>query len=78
MDPANAVIRLYNDFPHHWFCQFQGVKEFILLLPNQSEYLLRARKHDWTPRWAASMCDLCTSDLSIRCGLKKLRAFTPR
>lgn len=63
MGTANAVIGLYNDFPHHWFCQFKRVKDFILLLPNQSEYLSPARKYDWAPRGAASMCGLCTSDL---------------
>ena len=59
MGPANTVTGLHNDFPHNWFCQFQGVKEFMLFPPDQSEYLCPARKYDW----GATLSDVNVSRL---------------
>ncbi len=47
LGPANTVTGLHNDFPHNWFCQFRGVKEFMLFAPDQSAHLHPARKYDW-------------------------------
>lgn len=59
MGPANTVTGLHNDFPHNWFCQFQGVKEFMLFPSDQSEHLCPARKYDW----GATLSDVNVSKL---------------
>jgi Cupin-like domain len=47
LGPAHTVTGLHNDFPHNWFCQLRGVKEFILFPPDQSEHLCASQKYDW-------------------------------
>jgi Cupin-like domain len=47
LGPAHTVTGLHNDFPHNWFCQLRGVKEFILFPPDQSEHLCPSQKYDW-------------------------------
>lgn len=65
MGPANTVTGLHNDFPHNWFCQFQGVKEFLLFPPDQSTFLCPARKYDW----GATLSDINVSQLHRQPGL---------
>ena len=45
--PAHTVTGLHYDFPHNWFCQVRGTKEFILFTPDQSPHLSVAKKYDW-------------------------------
>ena len=59
MGPANTVTGLHNDFPHNWFCQLKGSKEFILFAPEQSQYLCAAKKYDW----GATLSDINVSRL---------------
>lgn len=59
MGPANTVTGLHNDFPHNWFCQIAGSKEFILFPPDQSEHLCPAKKYDW----GATLSDINVSRL---------------
>ncbi len=59
MGPANTVTGLHNDFPHNWFCQLAGTKEFILFPPDQSAHLCPARKYDW----GATLSDINVSRL---------------
>ena len=47
LGPAHTVTGLHNDFPHNWFCQLRGVKEFILFPPDQSAHLSPLQKYDW-------------------------------
>ncbi len=47
LGPAHTVTGLHNDFPHNWFCQLRGVKEFILFPPDQSAHLSPSQKYDW-------------------------------
>ncbi len=60
MGPANTVTGLHNDFPHNWFCQLTGTKEFILFAPEQSAHLCPARKYDW----GATLSDINISRLT--------------
>lgn len=57
--PARTVTGLHNDFPHNWFCQLRGVKEFILFPPDQSPYMCPAQKYDW----GATLSDINISRL---------------
>lgn len=59
LGPANTVTGLHNDFPHNWFCQFKGVKEFMLFAPDQSQHLHAAKKYDW----GATLSDINVSRL---------------
>lgn len=59
LGPAHTVTGLHNDFPHNWFCQFKGSKEFILFPPDQSAYLCAAQKYDW----GATLSDINVSRL---------------
>ena len=59
MGPANTVTGLHNDFPHNWFCQFKGTKEFILFPPGESQHLCAAQKYDW----GATLSDINVSRL---------------
>jgi hypothetical protein len=59
MGPANTVTGLHNDFPHNWFCQFKGTKEFILFPPDQSRHLCASNKYDW----GATLSDINISHL---------------
>lgn len=59
MGPANTVTGLHNDFPHNWFCQLTGSKEFILFPPEQSPHLCAAKKYDW----GATLSDINVSRL---------------
>lgn len=45
--PAHTVTGLHNDFPHNWFCQLRGTKEFILFPPDQTPHMRIADKYDW-------------------------------
>lgn len=45
--PAHTVTGLHYDFPNNWFCQVNGVKEFILFPPDQNAHLCRSKKYDW-------------------------------
>lgn len=47
MGPAQTVTGLHNDFPHNWFCQVAGTKEFLLFPPDQTPHLSPAQKYDW-------------------------------
>ena len=47
LGPAHTVTGLHNDFPHNWFCQIKGSKEFILFPPDQSAHMCPAKKYDW-------------------------------
>jgi Cupin-like domain len=69
MGPANTVTGLHNDFPNNWFCQLQGVKEFILFPPDQSEHLCAAKKYDW----GATLSDINVSRLPTQ--PKELASF---
>ena len=59
MGPANTVTGLHNDFPHNWFCQIAGTKEFVLFPPDQSPHLKPAKKYDW----GATLSDINVSRL---------------
>jgi hypothetical protein len=59
MGPANTVTGLHNDFPHNWFVQLQGVKEFILFSPDQRQHMCPAAKYDW----GATLSDINVSRL---------------
>ncbi len=59
LGPAQTVTGLHNDFPHNWFCQLQGVKEFILFPPDQSAHLCPSQKYDW----GATLSDIDISRL---------------
>lgn len=59
MGPANTVTGLHNDFPHNWFCQFKGCKEFILFPPDQGKHLCASKKYDW----GATLSDINVSRL---------------
>ena len=59
MGPANTVTGLHNDFPHNWFCQLKGSKEFMLFAPDQSPQLCPAKKYDW----GATLSDINVSRL---------------
>ena len=59
MGPANTVTGLHNDFPHNWFCQFRGTKEFILFPNDQSQHMCPALKYDW----GATLSDVNVSRL---------------
>ncbi|MEM4989227.1 cupin-like domain-containing protein [Collimonas sp. H4R21] len=47
MGPANTVTGLHYDFPHNWFCQVRGSKEFILFPPEQTPHMCISEKYDW-------------------------------
>jgi hypothetical protein len=64
MGPANTVTGLHNDFPHNWFVQFKGTKEFILFPPEQSPHLCAAKKYDW----GATLSDINVSRLPQQAG----------
>ncbi|HEY6878774.1 MAG TPA: cupin-like domain-containing protein [Polyangiales bacterium] len=57
--PADTVTGLHYDFPNNWFCQVEGVKEFILFPRSQSEHLSTSRKFDW----GATLSDLNITQL---------------
>lgn len=57
--PANTVTGLHYDFPHNWFCQVQGSKEFILFPPEQTPHMCIAEKYDW----GATLSDIDISRL---------------
>ncbi|WP_068833717.1 cupin-like domain-containing protein [Polaromonas jejuensis] len=59
MGPANTVTGLHNDFPHNWFCQIAGTKEFLLFPPEQSPHMCPAKKYDW----GATLSDINVSRL---------------
>lgn len=59
MGPANTVTGLHNDFPHNWFTQLTGTKEFILFPPDQRAHMCPARKYDW----GATLSDINVSRL---------------
>lgn len=59
MGPAHTVTGLHNDFPHNWFCQFTGTKEFILFPPDQRQHMRPAKKYDW----GATLSDINVSRL---------------
>jgi lysine-specific demethylase 8 len=44
--PADTVTGLHNDYPDNWFCQIQGVKEFLLFPPENTRFLSPSRKFD--------------------------------
>ncbi|MFC6280849.1 MULTISPECIES: cupin-like domain-containing protein [Polaromonas] len=60
---------MHNDFPHNWFCQFKGTKEFMLFPPDQSEHLCAAKKYDW----GATLSDINVSRLPQQA--KELASF---
>jgi hypothetical protein len=62
MGPANTVTGLHNDFPHNWFVQFSGTKEFILFPPDQSPHLCTAKKYDW----GATLSEINVSRLPLQ------------
>lgn len=57
--PANTVTGLHYDFPHNWFCQIQGSKEFILFPPEQTPNMCISEKYDWS----ATLSDINISRL---------------
>lgn len=57
--PAQTVTGLHYDFPHNWFCQVRGVKEFLLFPPENSPYLCKSKKYDW----GATLSDINISSL---------------
>ncbi|MFC5473747.1 cupin-like domain-containing protein [Paraherbaspirillum soli] len=59
MGPANTVTGLHYDFPHNWFCQVRGTKEFILFPPDQTAHMCISAKHDW----GATLSDINISRL---------------
>jgi lysine-specific demethylase 8 len=59
MGPANTVTGLHNDFPHNWFCQLTGTKEFMLFPPDQRRHMCPAEKYDW----GATLSDINVSRL---------------
>lgn len=59
MGPANTVTGLHNDFPHNWFCQFRGTKEFVIFERDQSPHMCPALKYDW----GATLSDINVSRL---------------
>ncbi len=69
LGPANTVTGLHNDFPHNWFCQFRGTKEFMLFPSDQSPHLCPAKKYDW----GATLSDINVSHLSEQC--RELASF---
>ncbi|MES2415772.1 MAG: cupin-like domain-containing protein [Pseudomonadota bacterium] len=69
MGPANTVTGLHNDFPHNWFVQFQGTKEFILFPPTQKQHMCAAKKYDW----GATLSDINVSRLPQQA--KELASF---
>ncbi|SFC46434.1 Cupin-like domain-containing protein [Polaromonas sp. OV174] len=69
MGPANTVTGLHNDFPHNWFCQLTGTKEFLLFPPDQSEHMCPAKKYDW----GATLSDINVSRLPSQA--KELASF---
>lgn len=69
MGPANTVTGLHNDFPHNWFCQLTGTKEFILFPPDQRQHMCPAKKYDW----GATLSDINVSRLPNQA--KELASF---
>ena len=69
MGPANTVTGLHNDFPHNWFCQLTGTKEFILFPPDQRQHMCPAKKYDW----GATLSDINISRLPSQA--KELASF---
>jgi hypothetical protein len=69
MGPANTVTGLHNDFPHNWFCQLKGTKEFILFPPDQRQHMCPAKKYDW----GATLSDINVSRLAEQA--KELASF---
>lgn len=69
MGPANTVTGLHNDFPHNWFCQLKGTKEFILFPPDQRQHMCPAKKYDW----GATLSDINVSRLPEQA--KELASF---
>lgn len=69
MGPANTVTGLHNDFPHNWFCQLTGTKEFILFPPDQRQHMCPAQKYDW----GATLSDINVSCLPSQA--KELASF---
>ena len=44
--PADTVTGLHNDYPDNWFCQFRGVKEFVLFPPENRAFLSPSPRFD--------------------------------
>jgi hypothetical protein len=44
--PADTVTGLHNDYPDNWFCQFRGVKEFVLFPPENKQFLSPSTRFD--------------------------------
>jgi Cupin-like domain len=57
--PSNTVTGLHYDFPNNWFCQMQGVKEFLLFPPENTPYMCKSKKYDW----GATLSDINISKL---------------
>jgi Cupin-like domain len=57
--PANTITGWHNDFPNNWFCQMRGVKEFMLVTPDQNQHMCESRKFDW----GATLSDIDVSRL---------------
>lgn len=47
LGPGKSVTGFHFDYPTNLFCQFSGVKEFLLFPPDQNPYMAPSNKYDW-------------------------------
>lgn len=47
LGPGRTVTGFHFDYPTNLFCQVSGTKEFLLVPPDQSEFMAPSTKYDW-------------------------------
>ncbi|MDB4987620.1 MAG: cupin-like protein [Myxococcaceae bacterium] len=47
LGPAHSVSGIHFDYPNNLFCQFSGVKEFMLFESDQDPHMCASSKYDW-------------------------------
>lgn len=50
LGPGRTVTGFHYDYPNNLFCQVSGVKEFLLVSPEESAHMAPSRKYDWGGR----------------------------